>query len=37
MVEDLEEKLSTIEIMKLAETDFTEWNDKEEDIYDYIS
>ena len=34
LLEDLEEKLTTIEIMQLAETGFTEWNDEEEDIYD---
>jgi len=37
LVQDLEEKLSTIEMMQLAETGFTEWNDQEEDIYDDIS
>ncbi|MGB5635446.1 MAG: hypothetical protein WBM44_19245 [Waterburya sp.] len=35
LMEDLEEKLTTIEMMQLAETGFTEWNDKEEDIYYY--
>ena len=34
LLEDLEEKLTTIEMMQLAETGFTEWNDEEEDIYD---
>ena len=33
-MEDLEEKLETIQMMQLAETGFTEWNDEEEDIYD---
>ena len=28
------EKLETQQMMELAETGFTEWNDKEEDIYD---
>ena len=37
LVEDLEEKLSTTEMMKLAETGFSEWNDEGEDIYDDIS
>ena len=30
---DLEEKLETLSMMQIAETSFTEWNDKEEDIY----
>lgn len=34
LMEDLEEKLATIQMMQLAETAFTEWNDEEEDIYD---
>jgi hypothetical protein len=34
LIEDLEEKLATIQMMQLAETGFTEWNDEEEDIYD---
>jgi hypothetical protein len=34
LMEDLEEKLDTLQIMQLAETGFTEWNDEEEDIYD---
>ena len=34
LMKDLEEKLTTIEMMQLAETGFTEWNDEEEDIYD---
>ena len=33
-MEDLEEKIETLQIMQLAETGFTEWNDEEEDIYD---
>ena len=33
LAEDLEEKLSTIQMMQLAETGFTEWNNEEEDIY----
>ncbi len=33
LMEDLEEKLETIQIMQIAETGFTEWNDEEEDIY----
>ena len=33
LMEDLENKLTTIEMMELAETGFTEWNDEEEDIY----
>ena len=36
LAEDIEEKLSTIQMMQLAETGFKEWNDKEEDIYDDI-
>ncbi|MDJ0572248.1 MAG: hypothetical protein QNJ53_24830 [Pleurocapsa sp. MO_192.B19] len=31
--EELEEKLETLQMMQLAETGFTEWNDDEEDIY----
>ncbi|WP_036481501.1 hypothetical protein [Myxosarcina sp. GI1] len=34
LIEDLEEKLSTTQMMQLAETGFSEWNDEEEDIYD---
>ncbi len=34
LMEDLEEKLETAQMMKLAETGFTEWYDEEEDIYD---
>ena len=34
LMEDLEEKLETLSMMKLAETGFTEWNEEEEDIYD---
>ena len=34
LMEDLENRLTTIEMMQLAETGFTEWNDEEEDIYD---
>ncbi len=34
LMEDLEEKLETIQMMQLAETGFSEWNDEEEDIYD---
>jgi hypothetical protein len=30
---ELEEKLETIQMMQLAETGFTEWNDEKEDIY----
>jgi hypothetical protein len=33
-MEDLEEKLETAQMMQLAETGFTEWNDEEEDIFD---
>jgi hypothetical protein len=33
LMEDLEEKLEILQIMQLAETGFTEWNDQEEDIY----
>ena len=35
-MEDLEEKLETLQMMQLAETGFTEWNDEEEDIYKII-
>lgn len=31
--EEIEDKLETLEMMQLAETGFTEWNDEEEDIY----
>ncbi len=34
LIKDLEEKLETVQMMQLAETGFTEWNDEEEDIYD---
>ncbi|MBW4621269.1 MAG: hypothetical protein KME17_18155 [Cyanosarcina radialis HA8281-LM2] len=34
LMEDVEEKLETIQMMQLTETGFTEWNDEEEDIYD---
>jgi hypothetical protein len=33
-MEDWEEKLKTVQMMQLAETGFTEWNDSAEDIYD---
>jgi hypothetical protein len=33
LLEDLEDKLDTLTLMKLAETGFPEWNDPEEDIY----
>ena len=33
LLEDLEDKLETHTLMKLAETGFPEWNDPEEDIY----
>ena len=36
LMEDLEEKLETLQMMQLAETGFTEWNDEEEDIYKII-
>ena len=29
----LEEKLETLQMMQLAETGFTEWNEEEENIY----
>ena len=32
LIEDLEEKLSTIQMMQLAETGFSEWHDEEEDF-----
>ncbi len=32
IMKDLEEKLETLQMMQLAETGFTEWNDEEEDI-----
>lgn len=34
LMEDLEEKLETLQMMQLAETGFTEWKDKQENIYD---
>jgi septation ring formation regulator EzrA len=37
LIEDLEEKLATMQMMQLAETGFMEWNDEGEDIYDDIS
>ena len=33
LMEDLEERLESLAMMKLAETGFSEWNDPEEDIY----
>lgn len=33
LMEDLEDKLATMQMMQLAES-FTEWNEEEEDIYD---
>lgn len=33
IMEELEARLKTVSIMKLAETGFSEWNDREEDIY----
>lgn len=32
-MEDLAEKLETLQMMQLPETGFTEWNDEEQDIY----
>ena len=37
LIEDLEEKLATMQMMQLAETGFKEWDDEEENIYDDIS
>lgn len=34
LMEDFEEKLETLQMMQLAETGFTEWNDESEDIYE---
>ena len=34
LIEDLQEKLETAQMMQLLETGFAEWNDEEEDIYD---
>ena len=34
LIEDLQEKLETTQMMQLSETGFAEWNDEEEDIYD---
>jgi alpha-D-ribose 1-methylphosphonate 5-phosphate C-P lyase len=34
LMEDLEEKLETLQMMQLAETGLIEWNDEEENIYD---
>ncbi|BAU13683.1 hypothetical protein LEP3755_42240 [Leptolyngbya sp. NIES-3755] len=33
LFEEIEERLQTTEIMRLAETGFQEWDDPEEDIY----
>ena len=33
LMEDLVEKLETLQMMQLDETGFTEWNDESEDIY----
>jgi predicted ATP-grasp superfamily ATP-dependent carboligase len=33
LAEAIEERIKTFEMMRLAETSFREWNDKEEDIY----
>jgi hypothetical protein len=32
LMEDLQEKLETAQMMQLAETGFTEWNNEEEEI-----
>ena len=32
LIKDIEERLETLDLMQLAETGFTEWNDPEEDI-----
>ncbi len=34
LIEDLQEKLETTQMMQLSETGFAEWNYEEEDIYD---
>ena len=34
IMEDLEEKLETLQMMQVAKTGFSEWNDEEENIYD---
>ncbi len=33
-MEDLEEKLETLQMMQLAKTGFSEWNNESENIYD---
>lgn len=33
LMENLEEKLETLQMMQIAETGFTDWNEEEEDIY----
>jgi glutamate-1-semialdehyde aminotransferase len=33
LAEAIEERVQTVAMMRLAETGFQEWNDKEEDIY----
>lgn len=33
LISEVEEKISSIAMMQLAETGFKEWNDPEEDIY----
>ena len=34
LIEDLQQKLETAQMMQLFETGFAEWNDEKEDIYD---
>jgi hypothetical protein len=34
LVEEIEERVETIAMMRLAETSFEEWNEEGEDIYD---
>ncbi|MGG6267847.1 hypothetical protein ACQ4M3_14655 [Leptolyngbya sp. AN03gr2] len=36
LVEEIEARLQTTDMMRLAETGFQDWNDPEEDIYDFL-
>ncbi|HAC63562.1 MAG TPA: hypothetical protein DCF68_08470 [Cyanothece sp. UBA12306] len=36
LIEELEDQLETLNLMKLAEIGFQEWYDPEEDIYNYF-
>lgn len=37
LVDEMEERAETFEMMRLAETGFAEWNEPGEDIYDHLA